>query len=123
VIPGVTPEREGAPAGARPPRCCDAACTRYCTERPLPRVTFAEIAQFDTALRQGRATLDLDREMNRALALWSRQIALGEANFKVGVRLEMGGHSGGSTLPRFRWLEVIACPRHNEPSRRTIRGR
>jgi hypothetical protein len=48
--------------------------------------TFAEIAQFDTALRQGPATLDLDREMNRALALWSQQIALGEANFKVGVR-------------------------------------
>jgi hypothetical protein len=47
---------------------------------------FQEIANFDTALRLGASTLDLDREMNRVLELWAQQLAPLEPNLKVGVR-------------------------------------
>ena len=47
---------------------------------------FQDIANFDAALRLGASTLDLDREMNRALELWAQQLAPLEPSLKVGVR-------------------------------------
>ena len=50
---------------------------------------FAQIADFDTTLRKGPATQDLDREMTRALNLWSMQIQNVEPDLKVGVRWQL----------------------------------
>ena len=48
--------------------------------------SFPEIAEFDGKLRAGPASRDVQREVDRTVALWNQQLAGIEPSLKVGVR-------------------------------------
>jgi hypothetical protein len=50
---------------------------------------FAEVATFDTTLRQGFASDDVQRETDRTLAVWNQNMAPRELGTKVGVRWQL----------------------------------